>query len=570
MTVYNLTELNDADNATGWTDSNKAPALNTTAGQRYEGSGSIETQHTNTAGGDELDTAQTSGGGGTFSIDLSDSTVYYQFKDNLVDTYANQGVMAVLGDGTDLVGFQMGGNNAPGMFVPPFYNSYKFDASNLPSGSNTTFAGTEGNLTLTTITRVGVGTVHLAKAVGNVANVFCDRISYIANDSYALTINGGTVGTPETMADVAGDDITNGWGLIANPLGDQYQFFAPTEWGESSASANHYFTADNQQWFFMGDNAGGHAVGATHFPFRLVSNATDTGLWQVMNCAIISTGTPAELYMDDANFDTIEMDGCTLTNFDEVWLPSSGGTSRYTTNNIFNSCAQITNNGADMDGCSILLSTVAADIGALLYNEASDPDGTLDNLTISKGTAAHHAIDFGTNVDSSLTSITLRGIEFTGFGATDDSNDSTVRFLATTGTLTLNLIDCTVDGISPVASGGSQNFSVDDAAGITVTVVVQPVTLTVTVRDSVSLALLTSVQTSIFLKDSPFTQLMNEDTVAGVASESYAGSTPVDIVYKCRKSEDTDSPRYQAFSGIAQITSSGFSATVLLEQNPFI
>ena len=577
MSVDLRTELNDADNVTGWTDSNKTPALNTTAGQRYEGTGAIETQHTNTAGGNELDAAQTSGGGGTYSRDLSDSTYYIMLKDNLVDTYANQGIMAVFGDGTDLVGFQMAGNDAPGMPLLPFYSSYKFDLTNLPSGSNTTFAGVEANLTLTAITRMGVGTVHLAKAVGNVANVFCDSITHITNDSYALRINGGTSGTPETMADVQGDDAAGSLtgigigGMIANPLGDQFIFFAPTEWGEPSPNADHYFTATGEQWFWVGDNQGGHAVGATHFPFRLVANATNTGSWVVTSTVIINTGTAAMLSMDDANFDIIEMDGCTLTGLDTIALPSSGGTSRFTTNNIFNGCEQITNNGADMDGCSVLLSTVAADTGALLYNEASDPDGTLDNLIISKGTNAHHAIDFGTNVDSSLVSITLRGIEFTGFGSTDDSNDSTVRFLATTGTLTLNLIDCTVDGVSPVASGGGQNFSVDDAAGMTVTVVVQPVTLTVTVKDSVSLAVLQNVQTSIHLVDSPFTELMNEDTTAGgIASESYAGSTPVEVVVKCRKSEDTDSPRYYGVSRIETITSSGLSVTVLLEQNPFI
>ena len=185
-----------------------------------------------------------------------------------------------------------------------------------------------------------------------------------------------------------------------------------------------------------------------------------------------------------------------------------------------------------------------------------------------QGATAHHAIDFGTAVTSD---ITLRSIEFTGFGAVDDANASTVRFLATSGSLTLNLIDCTVDGISPVASGGGQNFSVDDAAGITVTVVVQPVTLTVNVQDKDDLTPIQDAQTSIQLLDSPFTQLMNEDTTAGgVATESYSGSTPVDVVVKVRKSEDTDNPRYLPESQIAEITSSGLTLTISLEQSPFL
>jgi len=260
---------------------------------------------------------------------------------------------------------------------------------------------------------------------------------------------------------------------------------------------------------------------------------------------------------------TCDLDVCQFFDWDTFTFLSTANITMC----VFTQCNTITAPATTMTGTFILLSEVAADTGALVYNSATDTDGKLDDMVFTKGTNAHHAIDFGTSVTAD---ITLRGIEFTGFGATDDANDSHVRFLATSGTLTLNLIDCTVDGISPVATGGSKNFSWDDAAGITVTVVVQPVTLTVTVRDSISLALLTNVQTSIFLKDSPFTQLMNEDTVAGVASESYAGTTPVDIVYKCRKSDDLDSPRYRAFSGISQVTSSGFSATVLLEQNPIL
>ena len=87
MSVNNLTELNDCDNVTGFTDTNKSPGLNTDAGQRYEGSGAISVQHTNTAGGNAMDTTQTSGGGGTFSVDMSDRTYYFQLKDNLVDTF---------------------------------------------------------------------------------------------------------------------------------------------------------------------------------------------------------------------------------------------------------------------------------------------------------------------------------------------------------------------------------------------------------------------------------------------------------------------------------------------------
>jgi hypothetical protein len=64
---------------------------------------------------------------------------------------------------------------------------------------------------------------------------------------------------------------------------------------------------------------------------------------------------------------------------------------------------------------------------------------------------------------------------------------------------------------------------------------------------------------------------MNEDTTAsGIASESYAGSTPVDIVWKTRKSDDLDNPRYFAQSGKGEITTGGFTQAVLLEENTIL
>jgi len=512
MSVDLRTELNDCDDATGFTDSNKAPGLNATVGQRYEGSGAIETQHTNS--NNELDTTQTSGGGGTFSLNLSDSTCYLLLKDNLVSSAANGGVQFVLGDGTDKIGFDIAGNDAPGMDIPPYYRAFKLDVSNLPSGSNVTYTGIEANLTLTAITAMGVGTLHLAKAVGNVANIFCDAISYIANDSYALRINGGTVGTPETMADVQSDDASGLFtgiafgGLVANPLGKQYVFFGPTEWGEPSATADHHFSANGEQWFWMGDNAGGHSVGATHFPFRVIGNSTDTASWKISNTSIVNTGTRAQFDMSSTNVETLEVDACSFTGLDTISAPLVGGTSRFCTNTIFSDCGAVTHNGANMSGSSVLLSNVATDDGALFYDQTTDPDGVMDNMKFSKGANAHHAIRFGTSVPAELT---LRGCTFTGFGSTDDANDSVFRFDDIGGSITLNLVDCTTDGA----------FSVDDAAGVTVTVVIDPVTTLVNVKDNKGNNLINArvlVEASDDTGDFPFEETVGQIVRSGATA----------------------------------------------------
>lgn len=575
--VDNRTQLQDCEAAADVSgDTTAAPTtLGSIVGTVIEGSNCIEFQM---ADAQEVLLFDQDAGGSTFSVDMSDMTIYMAIKYNLGELFGNIGGLIAFGDGADgaggdIVGYAVNGADVAGFPYEFLYGIMKLDVSVVVASPGTEdvdyyiYQGTlETDLDHTAVLQIGYGSKGLVKAVSSAKNAWCDGIYYIANDSIALSIIGGSSGTPETMVDVAADDVTAGMAMINNPKGTEYGFFAPTEWG--AATGDTYFTSDGEQWYFIGDNQGGHAIGATHFPMRLLGG-TGTNSWVLTSTVMVNTGTRSQVDLSHASFNTATMEGCSMIGFDTIELP--GGTTKTVLSTIFANCNTVTNNGGSMDGCTILDSIVDADTGSLVYNEAADPDGTLDNITFEMGANDHHAIDFGTAVDSSLTSITLRGCAFNGFGAVDDANASTVRFLATTGSLTLNLIDCTVDGISPVASGGSQNFSVDDAAGITVTVVVAPVTLLMTVTDRADDLPIENVQTSIHLADSPFTELMNEDTTAsGIASESYAGSTPVDIVWKTRKSDDLDDPRYFAQSGKGEITTGGFTQAVLMEENTII
>ena len=465
------TTINDAEANTGWTGDDTATPVSDT-GQFYEGSNSLSTQLSDAD--EHMYTTQDSVGMGTFNLDWSDVTIYLLVKDNLIQSFANGGVMIVIGDGTDRIGYDVGGYDARGLPLPFFFNCYKLDVSVIVAtpGSFATFAGSEANLSQAAATQVGYGTQHLAKAVGSVDNVFMDAIRYIANGSYALRINGGTSGTPEEMADVVGDDISNGWGIVSNPLGSLYYFFAPTEWGEPAANADAYFRAIGEQWLWLGDNGGGHVIGAGNFPFRVIGNATDTISFVISGVAIVNTGAGADFDCSDGNVDTLEIDGCSMTGLATFQAPSAGGTSRFCRNTIFRTCGQITHNGADMSGSSVLESTVAANGAALFYDEATDPDGEMDDMTFSQGGNAHHAITFGTNIPAS---ITLRGLDFSGFSSSDDNDGSIFRFNDTSGSITLNLVGCSHDG---------SGFTVDDRAGATVTVVVDPVTTLVHVTDN--------------------------------------------------------------------------------------
>jgi hypothetical protein len=453
MSTDNRTELNDCDTATGWTGDGPTPSTNTTIGQYYQGTGSLETQHTNTD--EHAWTTEDTLNGGTFSLDLSDTTMYMQIKDNLIDTAANGGMQYVISDTTNRIGYDVGGNDAVGLSLPTFFNSYKLDVSNLPA-SFTTFAGTEANLTTTTITEVGVGTLHLAKAVGNVANIFIDYFAYIANGSYALTINGGTVGTPETMVDVQGDDVTNGWGLVSNPLGDQYSFFAPTEWGNAAATADVYFTATDEQWFWIGDNGGGHAVGATHFPFRIVGNATDTIDIKWTNLVIVNTGTPAEFIAGDINVDVMEFTNVSFTGLGTITFPAND-VNKFADNCTFNNCGQVDPAGTNMDSPSFNGTTDAN--GALLIDESVD---NVDNAVfLSDGTG--HAIYITATGTYNFDNWT-----FSGFGA--DGTTDAVVYNNSGGAVTINILN---GGDTPsVRNGTGASTTINNS----VTLLVQGVT----------------------------------------------------------------------------------------------
>jgi hypothetical protein len=127
----------------------------------------------------------------------------------------------------------------------------------------------------------------------------------------------------------------------------------------------------------------------------------------------------------------------------------------------------VTANGADLTDSSISGYEGTANTSALIWDVATDPDGKLDNMTFTKGTAATHAIEFGTT--SPLT-MTVRGMTATGYNAANANNDSTFHVKRTSGTVTINVIN------------GTGNFSYR-TDGATVNIVIDPVTTKFTITD---------------------------------------------------------------------------------------
>ena len=174
---------------------------------------------------------------------------------------------------------------------------------------------------------------------------------------------------------------------------------------------------------------------------------------------------------------------------------------------IFRRCAQITAPGCNMSGSQVLEPTVVADASAVVWDVATDPDGSLDDMTFSKGALAHHALELGT---TSPTNVTLRGVTMSGFNASNGQNDSAIYVARDTGDVTINVV------------GGTGNFSYK-TAGANVTIVVDPVTVEFTVKDITTSTEIAGARVLVAVADGvnfPF-----EDSVTLVRSVSTATVT---------------------------------------------
>ena len=162
----------------------------------------------------------------------------------------------------------------------------------------------------------------------------------------------------------------------------------------------------------------------TYAEFNKVEINNASSSVTLTNITFISTATTSVALgrfevVDNA---TVTLSGCSFNNMDTFILQSNTAAN----NCVWNGCGTITAGGADLSGSSIADANVGTDGAALVWDVNSDPNGELDNMSFTKGTDTAHAIEFGTNVP---TTMTLTGIDFSGYNASDGQNDSTFYFL---------------------------------------------------------------------------------------------------------------------------------------------
>lgn len=272
-----------------------------------------------------------------------------------------------------------------------------------------------------------------------------------------------------------------------------------------------------------------------------INNASSRVDWTNIQIAALGTVSKGAFEMKDAA--DVNFDSCQFTDMNTFIFLSTGDVL----NSIFRRCAQITMPGGKMNGTQVLESTVAADGSAVVWDVATDPDGYLDNMTFSKGTNAHHAINFGT---SSPTSITLRGMTTSGFNASNGQNDSTFYVARTTGAVTINIV------------GGSGNFTYK-TAGAAVSIVIDPVTTKITVKNMAGTLVSDArvlVEAGDGTGDLPFEESVTISRLSSTATVAHTGHglvTGDKVVIR-----GANQPEYNGVFTITYISADSYSYTV--------
>lgn len=144
-------------------------------------------------------------------------------------------------------------------------------------------------------------------------------------------------------------------------------------------------------------------------------------------CLDTSTASPGRwITTADA---TVVLTNCVFLDMGTFTFDSNTTTTGCT----WKRCGQIDPGGGDISNSLISESTVAADTGAVFWDDAGDPNTKIDNSTFVKGANAHHAIQFGTSAPQTMN---LTDMTFTDFNVADEQNDSVLYFPDTGGDVT--------------------------------------------------------------------------------------------------------------------------------------
>lgn len=497
-----------------------------------------------------------------------------------LDTDANGGIQVYLGDGSNTGYWNVSGSTT---YLGGWYNLVVDLSAAVTSGTKPTMAA---------ITTLGVR-VNLTTSSKKAQNTWIDHI-YSGDGLIVYGDNGA--GGAIVFDDILSEDenTTNGWGIIRK-IGGIFYLNGSVVFGDS-ASVNACEFEDLSQVVVFENRP----VNASLYTFTVVDNGTGltefalgekVGTAGIKGCTIRveSPSQTPKFTIDgsDADVDNFKLYGCTFYGAGVTSFPGAA-TDVELLGCTFELCAHVDPDDASVRAC-FFINTSDTD-AALLWNESVDIANCsfIGNVT---GAAIEHPVFtsspytytdllFSGNTDDVLNVanaatitagsfvvtegykiLTVGTTDFTLIGAAD--NNIGTQFIATgvgagTGTAT---------DVLAISKTGTSNPSTSEDPGTNAsTYFIGSVPVEVTVlNDATGLAIGTTARVRVML-DSDKSAILNAAcNASGVASTSYSGSTPVDIVGWAREF-NISAPDFvgQDFSGEIS-PSSGFSLTVRLK-----
>jgi len=504
------------------------------------------------------------------SVDLTNKIVFsWMLCTGAADTQANGGFQIVLGDGTNTRGYYVGGrdNFAFQVTANQAWSCFILDTSKLSSFSYTQHAGSSAP-SLTAITQIGCGCTTTSKALGGADNFFWDVIRYISNDgSAALTITGGSSGTPATFSDIEADDISTStgkaYGVIRELASGVYELQAPIQFGDDSGTNSIYFS-DTDATIVFADAAVkdsyfkikvvGNSTGKTYFKLGEKVGSGDTAVgskgitFQAPSSPVVGQFDFSDSDIGNATDEGVYIYGTKFFRLDGGIILSSDATNgigHEFIGNTVDSCGQV-DLGRVVVRNNVFASTIDSyggtnpDGSAILWNSNINIKNC-DFRNNSDATYDLHAIQHDT-----AGTFTYDGLVFLG-------NDYDIHFTPASGDLTIN-------------ASNDANPNTSEIEGTGTVTINNAVTVLVKVQDK-DLNDIQYVQVAVY-KTSDRTEIMNKDTDSnGEASESFNYLSDTGIEVRCRKAS-SGSTKYKNFSTLGTITSSGYTLLVTLEEDP--
>lgn len=535
------TIFNEADATTNWSGS---PSLFTSEPNPVESTGCI---------GYVVSNATVNGYVPGTSANLTSSLVYVWVRPfGSMDTVANGGVGVIVGDGTNIMAYYVGGSDKSGFRHtdgPVEWTCFILDTTALPT-SKATIAGSEASMNWSAITQIGARFKTLFKAVGGVSNCYVDIIRH---GTGGLTVTGGGSGTEGTFAEIATADRSTAnqqaFGVCRQLATGVVGLQGPLTLGDNAGTGSIDFESSGETVVFEPPPAG---VATSRFWITVTGNATGTGSVVLTGCAFICpAGTGAAFTASDSDVDTFTLDGCTLKGFEQgVTFLGATTTNTHTVQDcVFDGCGQIAPQfllqDGTFDGVTINGSTASA-TGALLLGATGYTSGvTLGNLLVNSGGSGH-----GIYITQAGT-YTFSNVKGVGFGA--DATANAFIYNNSGGAVTINATNgCS--GLT-VLNGSGASTTINNSVNVKITAV----TTTGTPISGARVFLETvSGGTDIF-DGSDATSLTDAN---GEVSTTWNYTADVAVTGRVRKG--SSSPYYRTGQIVGTIGATGFDVTIVL------